>query len=362
MKKNAFTIVELLVVVAIISLLIAILLPALGRARDAALVTQSLGNLRNLAAANATYGADYADRQFTQAADDFGLANGGCQTYLNTIGCPGQQILGWDSQGNLYGYWLGGGLCPPTQPGGCNNWIVYHPNEWTFTNGGFGYYRLPNVKAFNTYINGRFYDRTFVAPKDKLTMERAEEGLGSPGEFTLLPNQPGQVVFSTYVWSPAALWNPDVLSDKGFRNPHTLPAGYKCPTQGQAKYSELKTRMIEFYWLQNQDGGPLNPGFAGGYTPWFFNQGNSSTPNALFFDGHVAGIAVSEVMDADRRVRAGWNGSSTPPPQQRGLWHEGTPWGANGFYEQLSFDILADTSFHMLTTNGILGRDVLGAK
>ena len=95
MKKKAFTIVELLVVVAIISLLIAILLPALGRARDAALVTQSLGNLRNLAAANATYGADYADRQFTQAADDFGLANGGCQTYLNTIGCPGQQILGW---------------------------------------------------------------------------------------------------------------------------------------------------------------------------------------------------------------------------------------------------------------------------
>jgi len=73
-RHRAFTIVELLVVVAIISLLIAILLPALGRARDAALITQSQGNLRNLAAANATYGADYADRQFTAARDDFGLA------------------------------------------------------------------------------------------------------------------------------------------------------------------------------------------------------------------------------------------------------------------------------------------------
>ncbi len=360
-QRNAFTIVELLVVVAIISLLIAILLPALGRARDAALVTQSLGNLRNLSAANATYGADFADRQFTQAGDDFGLAAGNCATYLGTIGCPGQQILGWDTNGGLWGYWLGGGMCPPNYPGNCGNWIVYWPNEWNFTNGGFGYYRMPNVKAFNNYLNGRFYDRAFVAPKDKLTLERAEQGMGNPGEFTILPNEPGQVVFSTYVWSPAALWNPDVLSDKGFKQPSTLPGAFKCPTQSHAKYSELKSRMIEFYWLQNQDGGPTNPGFSGGYTPWFFNQGNNSAPNTLFFDGHAGVIGVSEVMDANRRYIASWNGVQGAPPM-KAMWHEGTPWGANGFYQQLSFDMLADTSFHMLTTNGILGRDVMGAK
>ncbi len=362
-QRNAFTIIELLVVVAIISLLIAILLPALGRARDAALITQSMGNLRNLAAANATYGADYSDRQFTLAADDFGLAAGNCATYLGTIGCPGQAILGWDDQGNLWGYWLGGGVCPPNYPGNCANWIVNWPNEWNFTNGFFGYYRLPNCKPFNTYVNGRFYDRTFVAPKDKLSMDRCEEGLGDPGEFTILPQQPGQVVFSTYCWSPAALWNPDVLSRNGFKQPQTLPAAWKCPTAGQAKYPELKTRMIELYWLQNQDGGPTNPGFSGGYTPWYFNQGNSSTPCAMFFDGHAASIAVSEVMDANRRCIAGWNNVPAAPPQTgRGLWHTGTPLGVNGFYQQLSFDMLADTSFHMLTTDGILGRDILGAK
>ena len=69
LNKKGFTIVELLVVVSIIALLIAILLPAIGKARDAALITQSLGNLRNLSAACNAYGADYNDRQFTAVPD-----------------------------------------------------------------------------------------------------------------------------------------------------------------------------------------------------------------------------------------------------------------------------------------------------
>ena len=56
-------------VVSIIALLIGILLPAIGKARDQARLTLSQTNMRNLATAHETYAAEWADRQFTLIAD-----------------------------------------------------------------------------------------------------------------------------------------------------------------------------------------------------------------------------------------------------------------------------------------------------
>jgi len=356
--KKGFTIVELLVVVAIIALLIAILLPAVGKARDAALVTQSLGNLRNLAAANATYGADWGDRQFTAVPDDAGLYGGNCANYTASI-CPPQQLLGWDKAGGLWGYWLGGGACPASHPGSCNNWTVYKPIDYTGSK--FGSFRVPNVKAFNDYVNGRYYDPVFWAPKDRITLERVQQYFQEPGEFAFDENT-SVIEYPTYCWSPAAMWAPDVLSRRqapgyfaGYTGPDSLPGGYKSPVVGAAVYPDLKTRMLEHQWLQNREGGDVNPSFTTA-TAWYFNQGYNSSPATMFFDGHIQLLGVTDAMEADSRVKG--QNASTAGITEQGLWSRGT----GGYFNTASYDTLVNTAFHIATTDGILGRDVIGQK
>ncbi len=60
--RKAFTLIELLVVISIIALLIAILLPALGRARHSANVAQDLSQLRQMQTAHYAYMTDHGGR------------------------------------------------------------------------------------------------------------------------------------------------------------------------------------------------------------------------------------------------------------------------------------------------------------
>jgi len=71
-RRKGFTLVELLVVLAVIAVLISILLPALGRARKTALAVQCMSNMRGMVLAQRVYANDYRG-----ALVAFGIAESG---------------------------------------------------------------------------------------------------------------------------------------------------------------------------------------------------------------------------------------------------------------------------------------------
>lgn len=381
--RRAFTIIELLVVVSIISLLLAILVPALGRARDAALITQSIGNLNNMKAANMAYAADWSDRHFTAMPDDAGLVGGVCQTYVTSVACPSQQLLGFDTGGGLWGYWIAGALCPQGV-GQCGNWPVLEAFTFAAPGSGgtgttgtnpytncFGAYQMPNTKAFNSYLNYRFYDKVFYAPKDTVGTLACEYGFENEGEYTPNPTNPQFLTFPTYIWSPSNMLAPGVFSSKqtnsqAWGRPNQAgPGGYKSPSFGLANNPELKVLMLEKLWLQNRGKAPgLNGNFA---TPrcWLFNEAYNSAPACLFIDGHTQVCAMNTAVNDDTRTAMQNNADSSIATQAKGMWHKGTPCGPGGWFSAgAGYDPLIDmrpTSFGILTVDGILGRDILKA-
>ncbi|MCH7847611.1 MAG: prepilin-type N-terminal cleavage/methylation domain-containing protein, partial [Planctomycetes bacterium] len=190
MKRHVykgFTIVELLVVISIIALLIGILLPAIGKARDKARTTTSVSNLRQLAVAHNAYAGDWEDAQMSLARYNIS-AYGNMAAYNAAIGMEAggdhhmghpPQIAGWgydpiDDVLGMFSYW-------PGLPG--HYWAVEpigFPGGMGVT--GFGWFRYPNVKQLSQYVNSRYYDKIFYAPKDP-NWDTIERCIDNPNEF-----------------------------------------------------------------------------------------------------------------------------------------------------------------------------------
>src|SRR5688572_4792419 len=149
-SRNAFTIVELLVVVSIIALLVGILVPAIGKARDQALLTRSENNLSQLGKAQAIYSSEYNDRQVTFINDNFasyGASGAACVAGFAAktgIEHPGM-ILGYgrgaSGQFGIWGYWF-----PPNPVGYAGNYQVIVPVDFATK---WGAFRYTNVRSFN---------------------------------------------------------------------------------------------------------------------------------------------------------------------------------------------------------------------
>ena len=363
--KSGFTITELLVVVAAVSICTSLMLPTLANSRGDSMLQESMSNLMTLSVAHVMYAADFNGRQVTYTVDDLSAYGDSVDDYHNASGCgndpwgdpwnPGcipPIIAGWGESQNqnvaIFAYWPG--------------WPTYHWSviPLTFPGGsegvdGFGNFRLGNSKRLHDYVNGRFYDATFYAPKDTLAMEVVKGAFDNPFEYDTALNPPTWI---SYVPSPAAMYHPNVMranSSGGWLDPWSIDNGFESPGLFQAIFPSLKTQIIEHNWLQNP---PADCNPAGSCilyevecAPYKFNQGIDSSPATLFYDGHVRLLPNTEVYAADQQVFKATGGVD-------GLWHRGTPFGIDGYCIPNGFDGVP-LSHHILTTSGIYGRDTL---
>ena len=339
-----------------------------GATRGASAEKQSAWNLAVLAVAHNNYAMDWEGRQFSLVDDRLGEANGSLFHFHHMFGCHPAMVLGEDNDGMLWGTWLGNFDCDDEFNNGFSmNFIHNRPFNFESSINHYraGAFRMINVRGFHKYVDGRVYSPTFYAP-DSIDGKNAHEFFDDDVEYMPIPldydddGVPTRPFFaySTYMMSAAAMFDPGVFrrpSEGGWQDPKDEYAkAYRAPAMHQARFADLKTQMVEKDWLR---GSPsrFNEGLSGQYprlkNHWSYNHGVDASPLSLFFDGSVARINAGKATRHDAKVRQQNKGD--------GLWSRDTPLGNNGYLGDYAYEDRVSTSHTILTTDGILGRDLI---
>jgi len=162
--KKKFTLIELLIVIAIIAVLASMLLPALNKAKTRAISVSCMSNIRQVVLADSSYAGDY-DQMIGAAWLKPRSANSYIPTYLYVYG-----ELGYLSQARKNSAWVG--LCPELYP------TVY---GWPLQSG----YGRRGMRG-DLYGRGQAYGQNFVTFW-KIGGGR-QRNYGSYGSDTLAPS------------------------------------------------------------------------------------------------------------------------------------------------------------------------------
>ncbi len=351
--RRGFTVAEAAAVAAALAVAASVAVPVFRRVGCSAMRQQSMAQLATLASAHAEYAADFDGRQFTACPDDLGVFGGNFAAYQSANGCIPPMTLGTSTSGQTTVIGYGTGSCPGTAGGGA----FQIPLNFSGENAGRGSFRWTNVRQFNTYVGGRFYDQAFYAPDDPAMTRKVQRWIDQGRDFE--QDAQSGIINSTYDYSPAAMYNPRVLGDgtnpasPGWQSPNLVAngEGYKSPSNAQCLHPSLKTRLLERHCMEPYLG--MNPSVSGGQTPFQWNHSYRARSYAAFFDGSVRLFTTAEAMDSDRRSRV--SGTNQPAP----LWMRSTPFGSTGYFGGQANDFLVSTSAHYLTASGIRGRDTL---
>lgn len=340
---RGLTIIETAAAAAAVAVAMTAAVPVFRKVGCSAMRAQSAAQLATLSAAHASYAADFNDRQVTYCPDNLGAFNGSWSQYQAANGCVAPLVFGTTSDGQTY-------VANPGCPGQSSDTGSAFMVPFNFTTNAVGSFRLMNCRPFNTYVGGRYFDQTFYAPDDPGISRKVQRAINEGRDYEVIARSN-----TSYDYSPAAMYDPVVMGAGSsatsplFRNPSSSSTaggfGFRSPTNSQCAHPSLKTRMLERNAIDNSPG--ANPAYAGGQTPYAWNQSIRSRSLALFFDGSVRVFGTSEAMKAEARA----GGAK--------LWLRNSPLGASGFGGTQSHDFFVSTSVHWLTAMGVLGRDTL---